>query len=74
MLRTTRLITVGSALFLTSREADENFALVWEKLVAGEPVTCAKTQVVHAARPKPDAVIIDVSAGLEPECTVSGRA
>ncbi|EIW63121.1 UDP-Glycosyltransferase/glycogen phosphorylase [Trametes versicolor FP-101664 SS1] len=58
----TRVISVGSALFLTSREADENFKLVWEKLVAGEPVTCEKTKVVHAARPKPNAIIIDLFA------------
>lgn len=46
---------------MTSLESDEQFKLIWEKLVAEEPITCTKTQEVLPALPKPDAVIIDVS-------------
>ncbi|KAH9858632.1 UDP-Glycosyltransferase/glycogen phosphorylase [Lenzites betulinus] len=57
-----RVATVGLALMMTSLESDEQFKLVWEKLVAEQPITCTKTQEVLPALPKPDAVIIDLFA------------
>ncbi|KAI0823361.1 UDP-Glycosyltransferase/glycogen phosphorylase [Trametes gibbosa] len=51
-----------AAHFLSSRESDERFKLVWENLVTQEPVTCLKTQHVHDKLPRPQAVIIDMFA------------
>lgn len=58
----TRVISLGSAIFLRSDEADNNFKHTWEKLVAGEPATCFKTGKVYDALPKPSAVLTDVRA------------
>ncbi|KAI0356299.1 UDP-Glycosyltransferase/glycogen phosphorylase [Trametes cingulata] len=57
-----RVISLGPALFLRSEESDANFKAAWEKLVAGEPVTCQKTQTLHSPWPKPQAITIDLFA------------
>ncbi|KAI0633610.1 UDP-Glycosyltransferase/glycogen phosphorylase [Trametes polyzona] len=57
-----RLIAVGPADFVTSREGDANFEEMWKHIVAEEGVTCMKSQTTHPALPKPSAAIIDMFA------------
>ncbi|KAI0769598.1 UDP-Glycosyltransferase/glycogen phosphorylase [Trametes elegans] len=55
-----RVVSVGDLRFLeTAEHVDEGFKPAWEKLVAGEPLVCAKTSAQIPALPKPQAVIAD---------------
>ncbi|KAH9895041.1 UDP-Glycosyltransferase/glycogen phosphorylase [Cubamyces lactineus] len=57
-----RVISMGSAIFLRSDEADNNFKHTWGKLVSGGPATCFKTGKAYDALPRPSAVLTDLFA------------
>ncbi|KAI0631464.1 UDP-Glycosyltransferase/glycogen phosphorylase [Trametes polyzona] len=57
-----RVVSLGDTDTFRFYSIDTEFKVLWQKLVAGEAVTCSKTGNTFAPLPKPSAVIADLFA------------
>ncbi|KAI0633620.1 UDP-Glycosyltransferase/glycogen phosphorylase [Trametes polyzona] len=60
--RRVRVVSIGQNEALNFDTIAAQFTPIWERLAAGQSVTCRKTGTLHDAVRKPDAVIIDAFA------------